>query len=53
MVDALIEDMEGFQKIEELPEGSEVLDTKTSGCSIYRLEKVFCGKGCKGCSHEP
>jgi hypothetical protein len=53
MVDALIGAMEGFQKVEELPEGSEVLDTKISGGVTYRLEKVFCGKGCKGCPHGP
>jgi len=53
MVDALIEDMKGFQNVEELPEGSEVLDTKISRGVTYRLVKVFCGKGCKGCPHGP
>ena len=53
IVDALIEDMEGSQKVEELPEGSKVLDAKISGGITYRLEKVFCGKGCKGCPHGP
>ena len=53
MVEALIKDMEIPPKIEELPEGGEVLDTKRSGDVTYRLEKVFCGKGCKGCPHGP
>ncbi len=31
----------------------EVLDVKRSGSITYRLERVSCGKGCKGCPHGP
>jgi hypothetical protein len=31
----------------------EVLDEKKSGSITYRLERVSCGKGCKGCPHGP
>jgi hypothetical protein len=38
---------------EELPDDREVLDVQTTGCITYRLEKVSCGKNCKGCPHGP
>jgi len=37
----------------ELPEGNEILAVKKSGSMTYRLEKVSCGKNCKGCPHGP
>lgn len=38
---------------EELPANREVLDVQTAGLITYRLEKVSCGKNCKGCPHGP
>jgi len=38
---------------EDLPDDREVLDVQTTGCITYRLEKVSCGKNCKGCPHGP
>ena len=38
---------------EELPGDREVLDVQTTGSTTYRLEKVSCGKNCKGCPHGP
>jgi hypothetical protein len=38
---------------EELPDDREVLDVQTTGCITFRLEKVCCGKNCKGCPHGP
>jgi len=38
---------------EELPDDREVLDVQTTGSTTYRLEKVSCGKNCKGCPHGP
>jgi len=38
---------------EELPGDREVLDVHTTGSTTYRLEKVSCGKKCKGCPHGP
>ncbi len=37
----------------ELPEGNEILAIKKSESMTYRLEKVSCGKNCKGCPHGP
>jgi hypothetical protein len=31
----------------------EVLEEKKTGSITYRLEKVSCGKGCRGCPHGP
>jgi len=38
---------------EDLPDDREVLDVQTTGCITYSLEKVSCGKNCKGCPHGP
>lgn len=52
MVDSLISER-------QLPKGDEdfsqreVLDVKKTGAITYRLERVSCGKGCKGCPHGP
>ncbi len=35
------------------PPRKEVMDEKKSGSITYRLERVSCGKGCKGCPHGP
>jgi hypothetical protein len=37
----------------ELPKGNEILAVKNHGSMTYRLEKVSCGKNCKGCPHGP
>jgi hypothetical protein len=52
-VNDLIMVFENPPKEEDLPEKGIVLDIKTSGSITYRLEKVSCGKGCKGCPHGP
>jgi hypothetical protein len=31
----------------------EVLEEKKTSSITYRLERVSCGKGCKGCPHGP
>ncbi len=31
----------------------EVLEEKKTGTITYRLERVSCGKNCKGCPHGP
>jgi len=38
---------------EELPAKREVLKVHTFGSITYRLERVSCGKKCKGCPHGP
>lgn len=35
------------------PTKKEVMEEKKSGSITYRLERVSCGKGCKGCPHGP
>lgn len=35
------------------PPKKEVMEEKKSGSITYRLERVSCGKGCKGCPHGP
>ena len=37
----------------DLPENGKVLEVQRAGSITYRLEKVSCGKGCKGCPHGP
>ena len=37
----------------EQSEGREVLMVERSEAITYRLERVSCGKGCKGCPHGP
>lgn len=38
---------------DDLPANREVLKVHTSGSTTYRLERVSCGKNCKGCPHGP
>ncbi|MCX6673000.1 MAG: hypothetical protein NTY37_04385 [Methanothrix sp.] len=40
-------------RVDDLPANREVLKVHTSGSTTYRLEKVSCGKNCKGCPHGP
>lgn len=49
LVKNLISDKEYLHE----PAKREVLDEKKSGSITYRLERVSCGKGCKGCPHGP
>ncbi len=53
LVERLISERENPPKEEDLPADREVLKTHTFGSITYRLEKVSCGKKCKGCPHGP
>ncbi|MHC1593864.1 MAG: DUF6788 family protein [Methanotrichaceae archaeon] len=46
-IDQLISDRDGA----DLP--VEVLEENILGSVTYRQERVYCGKGCKGCPHGP
>ncbi len=52
MVDGLISERKLPREDEDLPQ-RDVLDVKKVGTITYRLERVSCGKGCKGCPHGP
>ena len=52
-VDQLILQKESSLDVQELPDRGNVLEIKSAGSITYRLEKVSCGKGCKGCPHGP
>ncbi|MDM7911956.1 MAG: hypothetical protein QUS09_02565 [Methanotrichaceae archaeon] len=53
MVDSLISERKPSRGGEDRSR-REVLDVKKAGTTItYRLERVSCGKGCKGCPHGP
>jgi len=47
-IDRMIADRE----TERTPD-RETLEVRGSGSVTYRLERVSCGKGCKGCPHGP
>ena len=53
LVEHLISQQEEPPGPEDLPASSNVIDVKRSGSITYRLERVSCGKGCKGCPHGP
>ena len=53
LIEHLIREKEGSLKLEELPSRRAVLEVKESGSVTYRLERVSCGKNCKGCPHGP
>jgi len=38
---------------DSLPEKEAVQEVRRAGSITYRLERVSCGKGCKGCPHGP
>ena len=46
-IDQLISDRDGA----DLP--AEILEENRLGSVTYRQERVYCGKGCKGCPHGP
>ncbi len=52
-VERLISEMRKPPQVEELPGNREILEVHTSGSTTYRLERVSCGKNCKGCPHGP
>lgn len=52
-IDQLILQKESPLDIHDLPDRGDVLEIKRAGSITYRLEKVSCGKGCKGCPHGP
>jgi hypothetical protein len=52
-VERLISERRKPPLAEELPGEREVLEVRTSGSTTYRLERVSCGKNCKGCPHGP
>jgi len=53
LIEHLILEKGEASDLKELPEGREVLMVERSGSITYRLERVSCGKGCKGCPHGP
>jgi hypothetical protein len=53
LVEHLISERGKSPDLAELPEGREVLTVKRSGSVTYRLERISCGKNCKGCPHGP
>jgi hypothetical protein len=53
LIEHLIREKENSLKPEELPSRRELLEVKESGSVTYRLERVSCGKKCKGCPHGP
>gem|GEM_PF-378550 len=53
LVERLISERQIPPEEEDLPSDREVLKTHTFGSITYRLEKVSCGKNCKGCPHGP
>lgn len=53
LVESLIQERCRPPQPEELPDGREVLKVQTLGSMTYRLERVSCGKNCKGCPHGP
>jgi len=53
LVERLISERAGPPGEDDLPVNREVLKVHTSGPTTYRLEKVSCGKNCKGCPHGP
>ena len=52
-VDHLISGWERPPEPDDLPDKGAVLEVRRAGSITYRLEKVSCGKGCKGCPHGP
>ncbi len=52
-VDHLISIRERLPEPDGLPEKGAVLEVRRAGSITYRLERVSCGKGCKGCPHGP
>jgi len=53
LVERLISERQNPPEEEDLPSNREILKTHTFGSVTYRLEKVSCGKNCKGCPHGP
>jgi len=53
LIEHIILEKSKVSDLKELPEGREVLRVERSGPITYRLERVSCGKGCKGCPHGP
>jgi len=52
-IEHLITEMSKPPQPDELPDSREVLEVRTGGSTTYRLERVSCGKNCKGCPHGP
>ncbi|MDD4161972.1 MAG: hypothetical protein PHW87_05770 [Methanothrix sp.] len=53
LVERLISEKASPPELDDLPANREVLKVQTSGSTTYRLERVSCGKNCKGCPHGP
>lgn len=51
LVERLIDEQKKAKRA-SLPQ-REVLEEKKTSTITYRLERVSCGKGCKGCPHGP
>jgi hypothetical protein len=52
-IDHLISERESSPDPKDMPDKGNVLEVKRAGSMTYRLERVSCGKGCKGCPHGP
>jgi hypothetical protein len=57
LVTGLISEKEGLQETQDESRMErtkrEILEERQSGSMTYRLERVSCGKNCKGCPHGP
>jgi hypothetical protein len=53
LLEQMISEMERPLSPEDMPSGREIVKEKKAGAITYRLEKVSCGKGCRGCPHGP
>jgi hypothetical protein len=53
LVEQLVSERGSPPEVEDLPANREVLKVQTSGSMTFRLERVSCGKNCKGCPHGP
>jgi hypothetical protein len=56
LVESLIDERKEAMEADHSPPHHprrEVLEEKKTSSITYRLEKVSCGKGCKGCPHGP
>lgn len=53
LVEHLVSERASPPIVEDLPAKREIMKVQTSGSMTFRLERVSCGKKCKGCPHGP